>query len=294
MNSPDWNILYRGSLSSCNYACDYCPFAKTRNTRAELAVDKQELLRFCDWVERRDERIGLLFTPWGEALVRSHYRQAMVALSHMSNVSRVAIQTNMSCSTAWIKKANLDAIAFWVTYHPGETSEDAFIEKCLSLSDIGARHSVGVVGLKAHFDSIARLRERLPDDIYLWVNAFKRDPDYYQAEDLKFITSIDPYFKHNCQYHPSIGSQCHAGHSSFTVDGDGNAQRCHFISGTIGNIYEDGFTDKLSPTNCSAAQCGCHIGYVHLQKLKLGALYREGLLERVPDQWPVVDARFTG
>ena len=34
-----WSIYYRGSLSSCNYACGYCPFAKTRNTRSELARD---------------------------------------------------------------------------------------------------------------------------------------------------------------------------------------------------------------------------------------------------------------
>ena len=32
-----YNILYRGPLSSCNYACDYCPFAKRAESRVELA-----------------------------------------------------------------------------------------------------------------------------------------------------------------------------------------------------------------------------------------------------------------
>lgn len=287
MNLPDWNILYRGSLSSCNYTCSYCPFAKTNNTRTELDVDKAELFRFCDWVERRDETIGILFTPWGEALVRSYYRQAMVELSHMANVSKVAIQTNMSCSTAWVEKADLESIAFWITYHPGECKEYDFIEKCNSLSEMGAVYSVGVVGMKEHFEAILKLREQLPDQVYLWINAYKRDPNYYRADDLDLLTSVDPYFKLNCQYHTSYGESCRAGHRSFTVDGGGNARRCHFVSQEIGNIYDDGFDQLLKPSNCSVAQCGCHIGYVNLEKLKLNSLFGSGVLERVPAQWPL-------
>jgi hypothetical protein len=40
------SILYRGPLSSCNYACGYCPFAKRRETAAELARDREALARF--------------------------------------------------------------------------------------------------------------------------------------------------------------------------------------------------------------------------------------------------------
>ena len=58
-----WNILYRGSLSSCNYACDYCPFAKTANTSAELKKDERELERFVGWAETQRTRSGILITP---------------------------------------------------------------------------------------------------------------------------------------------------------------------------------------------------------------------------------------
>ena len=44
------SILYRGPLSSCNYACDYCPFAKRSETPAELAHDRACLERFAGWV----------------------------------------------------------------------------------------------------------------------------------------------------------------------------------------------------------------------------------------------------
>ena len=43
------------------------------------------------------------------------------------------------------------------------------------------RFSVGVVGLKEHFGEIEALRRELPPDVYLWVNAYKREPDYYTA-----------------------------------------------------------------------------------------------------------------
>ena len=78
-----FRILYRGSLSSCNYSCSYCPFAKTSNTREELRHDAQEVERFVEWVESTERPIGILFTPWGEAIVHSHYRQAMIRLSHV-------------------------------------------------------------------------------------------------------------------------------------------------------------------------------------------------------------------
>ncbi len=47
------SILYRGPLSSCNYGCDYCPFAKHHETATELARDRRALERFTDWVASR-------------------------------------------------------------------------------------------------------------------------------------------------------------------------------------------------------------------------------------------------
>ena len=44
------SILYRGPLSSCNYACGYCPFAKRTETPGELAHDRACLDRFVGWV----------------------------------------------------------------------------------------------------------------------------------------------------------------------------------------------------------------------------------------------------
>lgn len=277
-----WNILYRGPLSSCNYTCDYCPFAKTRNTREELADDARRLERFVDWVGGRKEEIGVLFTPWGEALIRRHYQEAFVRLGHMENVYRVAAQTNLSGRLGWLERCDLDTVALWTTYHPTQTSFERFLARCRTLDDLGARYSVGVVGFKDAWPDVVRMREELRDDVYLWINAYKRDPDYYTEADIRRFESIDPLFRFNTRYHDSRGAPCRAGATSFTVDGEGDVRRCHFIETPIANLWDSDLEDALFDRPCTNERCGCHIGYVHMERLGLYDVFGDGVLERIP------------
>ncbi|WP_395749175.1 STM4011 family radical SAM protein [Prosthecobacter sp.] len=282
MMNPRWSILYRGPLSSCNYGCDYCPFAKTRNTRAELAHDAECLKRFCDWVESRPEQIGFLFTPWGEAMIHRHYQEALCRLSHMANVWRVAVQTNLAFPVESLSGCKRETAALWTTYHPTETTIPRFTAKCAALREAGIRHSVGIVGKREAFDDIHALRAALPKETYLWINAWKREKDYYSQEELAMLRGIDPHFDFNVVPHASLGRACRAGHSAFTVDGSGDARRCHFIPTVIGNIYDANFAQALLPRPCSIGECRCHIGYVSLEHLRLETVYGDGVLERIP------------
>ena len=75
-------ILYRGSLVSCNYSCEYCPFAKRQQTASELAIDNQQLERFVNWIgDRPQHQFSIFFMPWGEALIHPHYQQALIKLT---------------------------------------------------------------------------------------------------------------------------------------------------------------------------------------------------------------------
>lgn len=279
------SILYRGPLSSCNYACGYCPFAKRREGAAELSADRRALARFVDWVaSRAGDRISVLFTPWGEALVRRWYREALVRLTHLPNVDRAAIQTNLSCRLDWVTRCDPARLALWATYHPGEVDRAAFLARCRELSRLGIRHSVGVVGLREHLGEIDALRRELTDDVYLWVNAYKREPDYYGEDALRFLERIDPLFPINNRRHPSLGRPCRTGHSVISVDGSGAIRRCHFVPEVIGNLYEPGFEASLVERPCPAPTCSCHIGYVHLDDLRLGAVFGGGILERIPER----------
>lgn len=280
------HLLYRGPLSSCNYDCHYCPFAKHKSPQAELDADRAALERFTRWVidDAKDRQIAILFTPWGEGLVRSWYRDAMTELSHAPNVAKVAIQTNLSTSLDWLEDVDKDHLGLWVTFHPTEIAYDRFLLRCRSLSDRGVRYSVGIVGLRENLEVTERLRRDLPEGVYLWVNAFKdRGFDYYGDEELERFTTVDPLFPVNATDHVSIGKHCHAGSSALSVDGDGNVRRCHFVTHISGNLYRDPIDKLVTRSPCPVATCGCHIGYVHLDTLGLYDVFGDGLVERIPE-----------
>ena len=285
----DLSILYRGPLSSCNYGCEYCPFAKRRETRDELRGDERGLARFLDWVTRQGgagHSVSVLFTPWGEALVRRWYQDALAALTTLPHVRRAAIQTNISCGLDWVDRCDKSKLGLWCTYHPTETTRAKFVARCRELDARGVRYSVGVVGLKEHVAEAEALRRELRPDVYVWVNAYKRSADYYAEEDLVRLTAVDPLFPVNNVRHASRGKDCLAGESVFAVDGDGTMRRCHFIKHAIGNIYDEGWERALRPSPCTNETCGCHIGYVHMPSLGLYETFGDGLLERVPVQVP--------
>ena len=281
----DLSILYRGPLASCNYECHYCPFAKRQDSREQLADDRRRLERFVDWAaSRQNDRIGLLFTPWGEALIRSWYQAAFVRLSHAANVRKVAIQTNLSCRLNWLEQCDLDRVALWCTYHPSQIKRARFLNQCRQLDRIGVRYSVGMVGLREDLEEIEATRRALRQGVYLWVNAYKRDNPYYTSDELQRLSAVDPLFPVNNQRHPSMGRRCRTGSTVISIDGDGNVARCHFIKRSLGNIYATDIEDLLRDEPCTNETCGCHIGYVHMDELRLYEVFGEGVLERIPAQ----------
>lgn len=276
-------VLYRGPLASCNYACPYCPFAKRIDPPEALRGDRLALARFLDWCERREYApLSVLFTPWGEGLVRWWYQDALARLSRLPHVRKVAIQTNLSGKLDFLSECDVRKVGLWCTYHPGEVDRTRFLAQCVRLLTAGVSFSVGVVGLREHLAEIEALRAELPDRVYVWVNAYKREPDYYDADALAFLERIDPLFPLNNTRHASLGEACAAGHTAISVDGDGVARRCHFVAQPIGNIYDDAFDTALVARPCPNATCGCHIGYVYLERLGLERVFGDSLPERVP------------
>jgi hypothetical protein len=288
----DLTILYRGPLSSCNYDCHYCPFAKKHETATELRIDRQALLRLTEWIKAHHHiRLSLLFTPWGEGLTRRWYRDAITTLSHLPHVAKVSIQTNLSCRTDWLQHCDVKRVGLWCTWHPEQVERQEFLAKCRQLDKLDVRYSVGVVGLNEYFPQVTCLRSELSPDVYLWVNALKDRGEYYSRRDVARWRGIDPLFEINNRRHPSLGRSCHTGKSVISVDGDGTMRRCHFIKAPIGNLYRPDFESALQERACTNATCGCHIGYVHLDQLGLYATFGEGVLERIPAQpiWQEID-----
>ncbi|MER7953151.1 STM4011 family radical SAM protein [Streptomyces sp. NPDC096030] len=282
----DLTILYRGPLSSCDYDCPYCPFAKRRDSREQLRADRAALERFSAWAAAQTgDRLRILFTPWGEGLVRSWYRRTLVELSHLPHIERVAIQTNLSCRTEWLAEGDPGTLALWCTYHPGQTPYDRFLAKCRELTTRGTRFSVGIVGLPEHREHARRLRDELPPEVYLWVNA--AEGRTYTDEEAGAWTALDPLFPYSRRPHSSAGLPCRTGESVISVDGDGTVRRCHFVKAELGNLYDGSYRAALRPRACPLSVCDCHIGYVHLETLPLYDVFAGGVLERIPAPAPL-------
>lgn len=284
------SILYRGPLASCNYGCEYCPFAKRKDDRAALDRDRIAWRRFVEWVAARpaSDELGVLVTPWGEALIRRWYRDGLAELSRLPQITRAAVQTNLSAPLDWLAEVDPARLALWCTYHPEWTTEPEFLAQCRRLDAAGVRYSVGVVGQRAYLSAARSLRAALPAETYLWINAVKSLG--YSAEEAAQWQAIDPLFQLNNQRWPSLGKSCGAGARAITVDGDGTMRRCHFIAEPIGNLYAADWDRALEPRPCTQLDCHCHIGYVHLDYLELDKVFATGLLERIP----VPEARAAG
>lgn len=288
----DLSLLYRGPLTSCNYSCPRCPFAKRGHPAIERARDAACLERVVAWVETQEShRVSILFTPRGEALVHRRYQRALQRLSGLPHVPRVAIQTNLSCRLDWLETCDRQRLALWTTYHPTEVSRKRYVAKCRRLVDHGVRFSVGVVGSLEHLDEIEALRRDLPSSVYLWINALRsRGPRYYSGHDVERCQAVDPLFPVNLRRHASRGRACRTGESVLSVDGDGNIRRCHFVPHVIGNLYASGWEEALQARPCPRAACDCHIGYVHLRRLRLDSVFAGGILERIPSRGLLTDA----
>jgi MoaA/NifB/PqqE/SkfB family radical SAM enzyme len=285
-------VLYRGPLASCNYACAYCPFAKKKDSRQDLQRDARGLERFVDWVAGRSTPTSVFFTPWGEALIRRAYREALVRLSLVPHLRRAAIQTNLSAPLSFLDRCNPTRVGLWCTFHPTETTLDRFVRACREVDARGVSFSVGIVGRVDHVDAARELRRALPEHVYVWVNADRRA--VYDDAQLAALAAVDPLFSHNLAPPPSAGAPCAAGHDVISVDGRGDVRRCHFLPEVIANVYEAGWEKALAPRPCPSRACTCHIGYVHRRDLPLGGLFNDGILERRLARLPIAQVSSTG
>jgi MoaA/NifB/PqqE/SkfB family radical SAM enzyme len=283
-------VMYRGPLTSCNYSCHYCPFAKRTETAAQLVRDQSSLQRFTKWIgEQTSHQWKVLFTPWGEALVRHWYRNAIIELSKLSHVQSVAIQTNLSCGLDWISACHPERIAFWATFHAGQTQFELFVRKVRKLYERQVRLSVGMVAVPDHMSTIIRMRQELPSDVYLWLNAQQPRSRRYTDEEISQLTEIDPQFPITLRRARSFGEFCPAGETTFTVDGTGSMRRCHFVDEVIGNVYSPDWEMSLRPRPCPNRFCDCFLGKGQLHSKSLQPIFGEQLLERIASSKPVED-----
>ena len=196
-------VLYRGCLKSCNYSCSYCPFSKHQTSERELRKDKEQWSLFCQSLLERKEILNihaLMVVPYGEALIHSWYWEGFSNLTGTEFIEAVGAQTNLSFSIETSLRiyreagGQTDKLRLWATFHPEMISVEEFIEKCCHIKEAGIPLSVGAVGNPENLTIIRKLRDRLPEEIYLWLNKMEGLRRFYTEKEKEEFQAIDPFF----------------------------------------------------------------------------------------------------
>jgi MoaA/NifB/PqqE/SkfB family radical SAM enzyme len=293
-------VLFRTRLEWCNYTCGYCPWnATARRVPADVfREDESRLGRILDRVAELPDSVEFFITPKAEYLVLPYWRHAVGRLLALPQVERVTVQTNLSFDlAAFLDGVDSSRLALWTTYHPTEVSAEE-LEVLHAKWDLllrrGVPFSVGVVGIRENLPHLRRLRRRLDPRVYLWVNAYQREPNYYASAELDEIRSIDPYFDLNNQDFPSRGRPCTAGQRAVYLDDEGDLRRCFFVGAVIGNLFRDGWRRLAAPAACPRASCHCYVGQMHIVELDFRSVYGRNLAVRIPQGWGSAGALATG
>jgi MoaA/NifB/PqqE/SkfB family radical SAM enzyme len=286
-------VLFRSRLEWCNFTCGYCPWNATlhRVENDQFRADAERVHRVIDRVAELPRRVEFFITPKAEYLVLPYWRDAVARLLALPQVERVTVQTNLSFDLeAFLGSVDAAKLALWTTYHPTEVDERGFADleaKWRLLLDRGVPFSVGVVGTRENLDAAERLRRRLDRRVYVWVNAYKREGDYYTPQERERLRALDSLFDLNDQHYPSLGRPCTAGQRAVYLDDEGDLRRCFFVGDVIGNLFRDGWATLPAPLGCPARTCHCYVGHMHVVELDFRAVYGDFIAARIPREYHV-------
>jgi MoaA/NifB/PqqE/SkfB family radical SAM enzyme len=284
-------VLFRTRVEWCNYTCSYCPWnAELNRVPAEVfRQDEARLKRVLDRVAELPAPVEFFITPKAEYLILPYWREAVRRLLALPQVERVTVQTNLSLDLApFLDSVAAHKLALWTTYHPSEV-DAAGLEKLHAkwqlLQYRRIPFSVGIVGTHDALPHLEALRQRLDRRVYLWVNAYQREPNYYSAEELERIRAVDRWFDLNNQQFPSLGQPCLAGHRAVYLDDEGDLRRCFFVGEVFANIFRDGWKTLDAPRSCPKTSCHCYVGHMHIVELDFRGIYGRYLAARIPREF---------
>ncbi len=258
-------ITYRGSLSSCNYKCAYCPFSKHTQGAGvnELAADKKHLQRFIRRVGESGFCGGVQIAPHGEALIHRYYWEGMAQLSRLPGVKAVGAQSNFSfCVEEMLPVfsetgGKIEKLRLWGTFHPAMTVAEVFTDTCRRLRERGVSLCVGAVAVPEELPVFQKFRKELPEEITMWFNAMDGLERGYTPEEQRAFQTMDPYFERSC-HPPAADSRWCTGH--LFVRSTGEVTSCNLCRIPRGNFYEASLEELAASVQiCHRKRCDCYL-----------------------------------
>ncbi len=275
-------FFYRGYLTSCNYRCGYCPFSKRKMTEEQSRKDQEALEQFVRQMKAETEDHALLMVPYGEALIHEYYWVAMAQLSQYPSEEYVGCQTNLSFPVEKMLSiyeacgGEKRKLRLWCTFHPSMTTVESFVRQCKKLGQAGITYCAGAVGDPANISLIQKLREQLPDDIYVWVNKMDGRRQGYTREEIQRFLEIDPYFPLELQHRRTDLSKCR---KSIFQEADGRRYFCNLHAAQAGGgnsnivahaggsrrnihaVQPEKTCQDVNVSQCKRRECSCYLAY---------------------------------
>lgn len=289
-------IYYRGKLNTCNYTCSYCPFGR-KSHHLSTAEDRQAWERFITAIEQWEgEPLQLFIIPYGEALIHRYYREGIVHLAALPQVTGISCQTNLSFPAArWLDElhassAPVGKMKLWASFHPEMTSVDNFVQQLHILHQAGMNVCAGAVGNPAAKTILSNLRNALSPEIYLFINAMQGLKTPLSEEDVRFLSQLDNLFEYDLKNASACWEDCSGGKSSCFVDWKGDMYACPRSHVKIGNFYEANKELDLS-LPCKRKVCDCYIAFSNLGSHPLQQVMGDGMLWRIPEK-PLISTVF--
>lgn len=255
-------IFYRGYLTSCNYACGYCPFSKRKMTKGQREKDKKALWSFVDRMKQERGKHAVQIVPYGEALVHEYYWRALAELSQIVTEEYTGCQTNLSFSVEKMLEiyekcqGRKEKLRLWCTFHPSMTTVEKFVEQCRKLEIAGVSFCVGMVGDPKEIPALLELRRRLPDSVYVWVNKMEGRKRNYSLEEVEIFQKIDPYFFLQMEHRKADLQQCR---QSVFYEADGSRYFCNLQAAAKGTSRGEG---------CGRSECNCYLAYCNRRDIE--------------------------
>lgn len=291
-------LLYRGSLKSCNYGCSYCPFSRRGGSGQELMKDQERWEHFVCTMEERAEAMkirSLLVTPYGEALIHPWYWEGLGRISAVAGIEAVGAQTNLSFqvpeSLALYDRAGGDRekLNLWATFHPEMVSAETFSEVCRQLLSEGIRLCAGGVGVPGNLELLGELRRMLPDEIHLWINPMDGLGRSYTEEEIREFTGIDPYFPRELCEFPADPGRCRR---RLFVEGSGRLRICN-ISRSLSVRWDElrkdrelmeshGGQEGIQTFSCGQKRCFCYLAHGGREDFMNRLIFGEHPVFRIP------------
>lgn len=248
-------FFYRGYLTSCNYACNYCPFSKRKMTESQREKDEKALWKFIEDMKQEKRKHAVQIVPYGEALVHEYYWRGLAALSQIATQEYTGCQTNLSFPVEKMleiyetHQGRIEKLRLWCTFHPSMTTVEKFVEQCRKLEHAGVSFSVGMVGKPKEIPVLLELRRRLPDSVYVWVNKMEGRKNPYTAKEVEIFQKVDPYFFLQMEHRKADLQKCR---QSVFCEADGSQYFCNLQAAARGKGKDGG---------CGRSECNCYLAY---------------------------------